>query len=249
MLEPYAADALGLAAVPQGAKVLDVACGPGTLSFLAADRGLRVDAIDFSPAMIERFEARRLSLGLDSVTARVGDGQALPFADRSYAAAFSMFGLMFFPDRAKGLAELRRVLVPGAPAVISSWARIEDNPVFAAMFAAIRSTVAALAPEAPPPGAVDMALSTEELCRTEVGDVFSSVHVHRIVHAPTYASADAMWASISRTMAPMVLLRRKLGEAGWSAVGAAAAAALRGVYGDAQPRVEMPAWLTVGIAP
>jgi len=42
------------------------------------------------------------------VTAQVADGQALPFADGEFEAAFSMFGLMFFPDRAKGFAELRR---------------------------------------------------------------------------------------------------------------------------------------------
>ncbi|MEO7093780.1 MAG: class I SAM-dependent methyltransferase, partial [Polyangiales bacterium] len=76
--EPYARDALRLAAVPAGAPIVDVACGPGTLAFLAAEAGHPVEALDFSPAMIERLEARKATLGAATVHARVGDGQALP---------------------------------------------------------------------------------------------------------------------------------------------------------------------------
>lgn len=248
MFERYATDALRLAAPATGARIVDVACGPGTLAMLAAQHGHLVDAIDFSPAMIERFEARRLTLGLDNVTSKVGDGQALPFEDATYGAAFSMFGLIFFPDRAKGFAELRRVLQPGARAVVSSWPRLEDNPVLAAMFAAVRTEFARLVPQAPPMGTAEMPLSTPELCKAEMSAAFAEVEVHEIRHTETYESAAAAWSSIERTMAPMVLMRRTLGDEKWAQISAAASAAIVRAIGDGAPEITMPAWLTVGVA-
>lgn len=248
MFEHYATEALRLANAVTGARIVDVACGPGTLAMLAAQRGHLVDAIDFSPAMIERFEARRLTLGLDNVTAKLGDGQALPFEDATYGAGFSMFGLIFFPDRAKGFAELARVLLPGARAVVSSWPRLDDNPVLAAMFGAIRTTFAELVPNAPPMGVAEMALSTPELCKAEMSASFDDVEVHEISHTQRYESTAAAWSSIERTMAPMVLLRRTLGDEKWAKVSAAAGAAMARVIGDGPPEIVMPAWLTVGVA-
>ena len=49
--------------------------------------------------MVEQLEARVAAARITNVSAREGDGQALPHDERSFAAAFSMFGLMFFPDR------------------------------------------------------------------------------------------------------------------------------------------------------
>lgn len=248
MFERYATDALRLAAPATGVRIVDVACGPGTLAMLAAQRGFLVDALDFSPAMLERFEARRLTLGLDNVTSVLGDGQALPFGDATYGAGFSMFGLMFFPDRAKGFSELRRVLVPGGRAVVGSWQKLEDNPVLSPMFEAVRSSFAALVPQAPPMGSAEMPLSTRELCLAEMSESFAEVEVHEISHSQRYESPAAVWSSIERTMAPMLLLRRTLGDDKWKKVSAAAAAAIAGALGDGPPELTMPAWLTVGVA-
>src|SRR5512138_3140554 len=142
MFEVFAREALRLAAPPPGGRIVDVACGPGTVSVLAAQDGHRVDALDFSPGMIDKLRARIAALGLTGITPQIGDGQALPYADATADAGFSMFGLMFFPDRAKGFAELRRVLKPGARAVVSSWYPLDAVPVLAAMFGAVREAVA-----------------------------------------------------------------------------------------------------------
>ena len=48
----------------------------------------------------------------------------------SFDAAFSMFGLIFYSDRARGLQELRRVVRPGAPVVVSSWHPMDTIPEF-----------------------------------------------------------------------------------------------------------------------
>ena len=58
MFESYARDALRLSSVTASHAVLDVAAGPGTLALLAAPDVARVEAIDFSPRMVERLERR-----------------------------------------------------------------------------------------------------------------------------------------------------------------------------------------------
>ena len=84
------------------ARIVDVAAGPGTLSLLAAAAGMRVSAIDFSESMVAAFRERAQRANLmDRIDLRQGDGQQLPFESVAYDAAFSMFGLMFFPDRAR----------------------------------------------------------------------------------------------------------------------------------------------------
>src|SRR6185312_3653313 len=141
--EKFAREALRIAALPQGARIVDVAAGPGTLSLLAAAAGARVSAIDFSEQMVQRCRGRALEAGVaDALEIRQGDGQHLPFESAAYDGAFSMFGLMFFPDRLAGLREMRRVLRPGCPGVISSWVPF-DGP-FGTLLGALRDELPAL---------------------------------------------------------------------------------------------------------
>jgi ubiquinone/menaquinone biosynthesis C-methylase UbiE len=106
--------------VAQGQRVLDVATGTG----LAAEAALRivgpdghVTAADISEQMVER--ARERLTGATNVSIRVADGQALGLPDNSFDAVLCSLGLMFFPDPARGLAELHRVLRPGGYAAVS----------------------------------------------------------------------------------------------------------------------------------
>jgi demethylmenaquinone methyltransferase / 2-methoxy-6-polyprenyl-1,4-benzoquinol methylase len=96
------------AVVRPGDRVLDVCCGTGDLALAAARVGGRVTGIDFSEPMLER--ARRKAPGLTWVQ---GDALALPFEDHSFDAVTIGFGLRNLEDERRGLAELRRVLVPG----------------------------------------------------------------------------------------------------------------------------------------
>jgi SAM-dependent methyltransferase len=247
IFELYARDALRLAAPPPGSRIVDVACGPGALAVIAAQQGYVVDALDFAPSMIERLHARAGERS--NLTACVGDGQALPYADGTMAAGFSMFGLMFFPDRAKGFAELRRVLAPGARAVVGSWAPLESVTVLAAMFAGLRAAVVAvLGDRAPTPGAAPNPLSTEEACREEMSAAFVEVEVHRIVHTQQHASVDAFWDGAQRTTAPLVLMRANLGDEPWRAISDRVRASLRETLGTGPVEVMMPAFLSVGTA-
>jgi ubiquinone/menaquinone biosynthesis C-methylase UbiE len=113
----YSRCAWDLAQVPPCAHVLDVACGGGALTQFAAEAGHKVLATDFSQGMVDAVAAR----GWPGVTARVMDGQALDLPDARFDAAFSIFGIMLFPDWNAGLAELVRVLRPGGIACIGTW--------------------------------------------------------------------------------------------------------------------------------
>jgi ubiquinone/menaquinone biosynthesis C-methylase UbiE len=243
LFEAFSREALRLVAPPAGSRIIDVACGPGTLSVLAAQAGHRVDAIDFSSQMIDKLAPR---IGALPITAQVADGQALPFADATFDAGFSMFGLMFFPDRAKGFAELRRVLRPGAKALVSSWPSMEHIAVFAAMFGAIREAMHK-ALGSPPPLQAEGPLTTVDACRAEMSASFADVEVHEIATSQTAPSADALWESFTRTMAPIVLMKKNLGDK-FAAIDGAARAAIRDAVGAGPVELKLKAHLTVGTA-
>src|SRR4051812_39257972 len=69
----FAATALDLAAVAAGERVVDVACGPGTLALLAAERGARVAALDFAPARLKCLAADAAAKGYRELVISAGD--------------------------------------------------------------------------------------------------------------------------------------------------------------------------------
>ena len=98
-----------------GKRILDLACGPGTLSYplaKAVSPGGEVVGIDLAPGMIEL--ARRdappgLPLAFEPM-----DMEDLRFPDRRFDAAVCGHGLQFVPNLRRALGETRRVLKPGA---------------------------------------------------------------------------------------------------------------------------------------
>jgi hypothetical protein len=118
----------------------------------------------------------------------------------------------------------------------------------AALFESLRSSLRdLLGPDAPQPGSTPNPLSTEETCRVEMSTAFDDVEVHRFEAHQHYASADAFWELSERSVAPLVLLRQKLGDR-WTTVAEKARAAIRGVAGPGPVEVVMPALLSVGTA-
>jgi SAM-dependent methyltransferase len=98
-----------------GQRILDLACGPGTLSYPIAKSvlpGGEVVGIDLAIGMIELAQ-RDAPPGLP-VRFELMDMEDLRFPDHSLDAAVSGHGLQFVPDLGRALAETRRVLRPGA---------------------------------------------------------------------------------------------------------------------------------------
>jgi SAM-dependent methyltransferase len=114
------AEALCTAADPHpGERVLDVACGSGTAALVAARRYCEVTGIDYVPALIERARMRAAADALD-VEFRVGDAQALPFADAAFDVVLSVYGVQFAPDQQRAASELLRVCRPGGRIALAS---------------------------------------------------------------------------------------------------------------------------------
>lgn len=134
----YSQRAWEIADLPQDARVLDIAAGAGALARIAAAAGNSVLATDFSTAMVQSIADLRHPL----IEAVVMDGQALDIADDAFDAAFSMFGIMLFPDWNRGLSEMARVLRPGGLACIGTWV----NPAGAAANLLLARMTADLAP-------------------------------------------------------------------------------------------------------
>ena len=98
-----------------GKRILDLACGPGTLSYplaRAVSPGGEVIGIDLAPGMIELAQ-RDAPPGL-TVKFLLMDMEDLRFPDHSFDAAASGHGFQFVPDLRRALSETRRVLKPGA---------------------------------------------------------------------------------------------------------------------------------------
>lgn len=238
--ELFAADALRLAKLPPLPRIVDVATGPGTLALMAAANGATVSALDFSPVMIANLQRRSVELGITTVEVVQGDGQDLPFDSDSYDAAFSMFGLIFFPDRAAGFRELHRVLRPDCRAVVSSWAPFRMP--FSLMMDAIRELLPGL-----PFGQGKAPLGEPEEFVQEMRDAgFRDVHIHQITHIQTASSLGAFWKSAQRSNAPLVLLQNKLGEQEWNKVGEGVYHRLHDELGEGPTQLQFTAYLGVG---
>jgi SAM-dependent methyltransferase len=115
------------AVAPDGARVLEVGCGPGRLSIrLARQHGLDVTGLDLDPAMIERARANADRPGNGDPgngderrpSFLVGDVASLAFPDRSFDLVVSTLSMHHWADPTAGLAEIGRVLRPGARALI-----------------------------------------------------------------------------------------------------------------------------------
>jgi arsenite methyltransferase len=116
------ANHLRRARIEPGATVLDLGCGFGIDTILAARRtgpSGRVIALDFLPEMLEQTAAAARQAGLDNVQALEGEMEAIPLADASVDCVISNGVINLSPRKARVLAECARVLRPGGELCVS----------------------------------------------------------------------------------------------------------------------------------
>jgi SAM-dependent methyltransferase len=121
-VEPF----VRLLGTPLPSPILDLACGPGIVSAAVAGAGARVMGLDATPAMVAAAETRCGSAGLTRASFREGTAESLPFESASFGGAVTRLSLHHFSAPELAIAELRRVLQPGAPLVIGD---IVSSPV------------------------------------------------------------------------------------------------------------------------
>jgi ubiquinone/menaquinone biosynthesis C-methylase UbiE len=106
--------ALGLLGV--GEDVLDVGCGAGMDTLIAAQmvgRSGSVTGVDMTPEMVAKARRSTAEIGLDTVTIVEGSAEHLPFPDASFDVVISNGVIDLIPDKDAVFSEIVRVLRPG----------------------------------------------------------------------------------------------------------------------------------------
>jgi len=103
-----------------GSTVLDIAAGNGNATLAFARRFMEVTSTDYVDALLARGRARAEAEGQE-VRFQVADAEQLPFADASFDAVVSTFGVMFTPNQARAGAEMLRVCRPGGRIGMANW--------------------------------------------------------------------------------------------------------------------------------
>lgn len=130
---PRVADA---ARVRPGQRVLDVACGTGVLARSISKRvGSDGSVVGIDPNAGMLAVAQRTAPEVEWVE---GTAETLPFADDSFDAVTSQFGLMFFEDQVGAIREMVRVLRPGGHGAVAVWDTLDHTPGYAAMAALLQ---------------------------------------------------------------------------------------------------------------
>jgi len=103
-----------------GSHVLDVAAGNGNATLAAARRWCDVTSTDYVSALLEAGRMRAHAEG-HTIRFQEADAENLPFADASFDAVMSTFGVMFTPNQDKAASELARVCKPGGKIGLANW--------------------------------------------------------------------------------------------------------------------------------
>jgi ubiquinone/menaquinone biosynthesis C-methylase UbiE len=138
--------------LPEGSVALELGCGAGLTAVALARRGLRVQALDATPAMVELAREQAAAAGLaDSVAVSVGDAHELPFEGASVNLVVAMGLIPWLDDPRAALGEIARVLRPWGTVVITcDNARRLDHlldPLWSKRLAVVRDAVGPLLPD------------------------------------------------------------------------------------------------------
>lgn len=178
---------MSCASLTPGARVLDVACGTGLVAFGAADAvgpDGSVVGVDLSGQMIDAARRRAGERGLTNISFARMDAEVLDFPDAHFDTVLCGLGLMYVPDPARAMQEMRRVLRPGGRIVVAVWgerSRCGWSTVFPIVEAEVASEVCPL---------FFRLGKTDALARLFAGSRFEAIEQQRIATMLSYADAD-----------------------------------------------------------
>lgn len=140
------------AAFGAGERVLDIGCGNGKLTRVAARAVAPATAlgVDLSGPMLVRARGLAEAQGVDNVEFVKADVQVHPFPTAAYDVAVSRFGVMFFSDPVAAFTNVARAMAPGGRVAFAVWRGVDANE----WLHTVMTTFAAGRPlPLPPPGA------------------------------------------------------------------------------------------------
>jgi SAM-dependent methyltransferase/pimeloyl-ACP methyl ester carboxylesterase len=182
---------LDAAGVRGGARVLDVASGPGYATARAAERGASVIGVDIAQGMVALARERYPQLDF-----RWGDAESLPFTDDSFDSVLASF-LMHHVSRYEQVAEeFARVLAPGGRLALTVW----DLPERARFIGVLLDAVAEVGASPPadvPPGPPFFRFSEgRELGRLLGDQGLGDFQMERVSFTHPVESPDDLWRGL-----------------------------------------------------
>ena len=184
---------LDMAGVKDGSRVLDVAAGAGGQSVAAARRvGAQgnVLATDLSPTILEHAAQAAKVAGLENVSTRELDGEALhQLPAESFGAAISRVGLIYFPNRHQALSGIQHALCDGGRFATVTYSTAAANGFFSLPVSIIRERAKLPAPASGQPGPFSLAdpeVLNHDLTRAGFHDV-----VVEVIEAPVILPSAA----------------------------------------------------------
>ncbi len=194
MFAPWAPVLIDTAGVRPGDRVVDIACGTGVVTQLAATRAGgdgRVVGLDINAAMLT--VARSKTTDGAPVEWLEANAQEIPLPDASFDVVLCQHGLQQFPDPLAALREMRRLLVSTGRLALCVWSRIEGSPGMAALVTALERHVSV---EAANNRRAPFALSDAGQVRALIENAgFTQIEIRTLVERTRFASPEALVAA------------------------------------------------------
>jgi SAM-dependent methyltransferase len=228
---------LELSAPQPGERVLELACGPGSVGIAAAPRvapGGEVVLSDVVAEMTSIARARADALGLGNVSTRELDLERIEQPDGSYDVVLCREGIMLVPDPARAAREIGRVLRPGGRVALAVWGPREDNPWLGVVFDAVSAQTGRPVPPPGIPGPFSLD-DPDKLAALLFDAGFSDVAVSELPTPLRAGSFEEWWTRTAALAGPLANLLAALPDR--------AATALRARVGEAISEYETPAGL------
>jgi SAM-dependent methyltransferase len=155
LMAPVLARVLDRAGIESGRQVLDIGCGTGTSTLLAAEAAGaegHVLGVDISAPMIDR--ARALAATRTNISFALTDAAEHQFEPGRFDQVISRFGVMFFNDPVAAFTNIRKGVRPGGTFTMAAWSALDANPWFLHPMRAAKARLGAppsLDPDAPGP--------------------------------------------------------------------------------------------------
>jgi SAM-dependent methyltransferase len=127
IFESYAQDLVTRVQARPPARLLEIAAGTGAVTralAAALPETVAITATDLNPGMLAQARSRPISRTIEWGLADVTN---LPFPDAAFDTVVCQFGAMFFPDKPRAFAEVKRVLATGGRFLFNVWTELESN--------------------------------------------------------------------------------------------------------------------------
>lgn len=247
LFDPCARDLALRLELPEGGRVLELACATGILTRHLRHRlapSVRIIATDPDEDMVAYARSRLRPDG--NVEWRQAEVASLPFPDASFEAVVCQFGLMSFPEPGAALHEIRRVLAPRGVLLLNTWDALAHND----LARITHETLASLFPDDPPP-------FYNTMCGLHDPDA-----IHRLLERNGFADVNVQHQSLIGTSdsarhaavglvegTPLLHALRERGAADPQPVVHAVATAIARECGEQPVRARMRALVTRAIRP